>query len=44
MQLEIFATREELNRSFTEYLKGILKDRKRVTVALSGGSTPEIAV
>jgi 6-phosphogluconolactonase len=41
MQLEIFATREELNRSFTEYLKGILKDRKRVTVALSGGSTPK---
>lgn len=41
MQTKIFNTKEELNRSFTEYLKEILKDRERITVALSGGSTPK---
>jgi 6-phosphogluconolactonase len=41
MQTKIFSTKEELNRSFTDYLKEILKDRERVTVALSGGSTPK---
>ncbi|MDO5523517.1 MAG: 6-phosphogluconolactonase [Bacteroidia bacterium] len=41
MQTKIFNTKEELNRSFTEYLKEILKARERVTVALSGGSTPK---
>lgn len=41
MQTKIFNTKEELNRSFTEYLKEILKARERVTIALSGGSTPK---
>ncbi len=41
MQTKIFNTKEELNRAFTDYLKEILKDRERVTVALSGGSTPK---
>ena len=41
MEIKIFDTKEELNRSFTDYLKEILKDRERVTIALSGGSTPK---
>lgn len=41
MQTKIFNTKEELNRSFTDYLKEILSEKETVTVALSGGSTPK---
>ena len=44
MQTKIFSTKEELNRSFTEYLKDILKDRERFTMALSGGSRPKLLI
>lgn len=41
MEIKIFDDLTSLNKSFTGYLKEILKDRERVTVALSGGSTPK---
>lgn len=41
MEVKIFDNLSALNVGFTEYLKDILKDRERVTVALSGGSTPK---
>ena len=41
MEVKIFDNLAALNAGFTEYLKDILKDRERVTVALSGGSTPK---
>lgn len=41
MEIKIFDGLASLNESFTIYLKEILKDRERVTVALSGGSTPK---
>ena len=41
MDIQIFKTTDELNRSFTEWLKGLLEGEKELTVALSGGSTPK---
>ena len=41
METKIFDNLAALNESFTAYLKDILKDKKRVTIALSGGSTPK---
>ena len=41
MEIKIFDDLASLNESFTIYLNEILKDRERVTVALSGGSTPK---
>ena len=41
MELKINPDLTSLNRAFTGYLKEILKDRQRVTIALSGGSTPK---
>lgn len=41
MEVKIFDTLTDLNKSFTELLKEILSDREHITVALSGGSTPK---
>lgn len=41
MEKRVFDSLTELNKSFTEWLKDIMKDKKRVTIALSGGSTPK---
>lgn len=41
MEIKIFDNLTSLNESFTAYLKEILKEKKRVTIALSGGSTPK---
>ncbi len=41
MEKQIFESLEQLNKSFTELLKDILKTENRVTIALSGGSTPK---
>ncbi len=41
MEKRIFDSLQELNESFTDWLKDILKDRNSVTIALSGGSTPK---
>ncbi len=41
MKIKIFDNLTSLNESFTAYLKEILKEKKRVTIALSGGSTPK---
>lgn len=41
MNVQIFKTKEELNRSFTEKVKEIIAEKEIVTIALSGGSTPK---
>lgn len=41
MDKKIFNNLEELNKSFTELLKGLLSEKERVTISLSGGSTPK---
>lgn len=41
MEKRVFDNLQELNKSFTDWLKDILKDRNSVTIALSGGSTPK---
>lgn len=41
MDIQIFESLKELNQSFTEWLQEILKKKKSITVALSGGSTPK---
>ncbi|MDO5664244.1 MAG: 6-phosphogluconolactonase [Bacteroidia bacterium] len=41
MEIRVFDNLTSLNESFTAYLKEILADRERITVALSGGSTPK---
>ncbi len=41
MSIQIFENIEQLNKSFTELIKKTLSDNNRVTIALSGGSTPK---
>lgn len=41
MNIQIFASLQDLNRSFTDWLKDISADKEIVTIALSGGSTPK---
>lgn len=41
MEIKIFDDLTSLNESFTTYLKEILAEKERITVALSGGSTPK---
>lgn len=41
MNIEIFNTLNDLNRSFTDWLKGIMEEKEYVSIALSGGSTPK---
>ena len=41
MEIQIFNTLQELNKSFTEWFKEINSSERHITVALSGGSTPK---
>lgn len=41
MKKQVFNNLEELNKSFTNLLKEILSRKDKVTIALSGGSTPK---
>ena len=41
MEIQIFNTLQELNKSFTEWFKEINSSEGHITVALSGGSTPK---
>ncbi|HBG58885.1 6-phosphogluconolactonase [Proteiniphilum sp. UBA1028] len=41
MDIQIFQTTDDLNRSFTEWLKEITTKKEIMTIALSGGSTPK---
>lgn len=41
MEIRIFKTGAELNQSFTEWFKKIVAEKEKVTIALSGGSTPK---
>lgn len=41
MEIQIFSTLQDLNLTFTEWLKEILNKKEKVTIALSGGSTPK---
>lgn len=40
MDIQLFSTQEDLNQSFTAWVKEIVAQEETVTVALSGGSTP----
>lgn len=41
MEIQIFSTLQDLNLTFTEWLKEIINKKEKVTIALSGGSTPK---
>lgn len=41
MEIRIFDTQQQLNQAFTEWLKEIVRNKDRINVALSGGSTPK---
>ena len=41
MNLQIFNTTDELSQSFTDWFKEQLAEKDRLTIALSGGSTPK---
>lgn len=41
MEIQIFATSQDLNQTFTKWLKEILNKKDKITLALSGGSTPK---
>ncbi len=41
MEIQIFKSKTDLNQAFTEWFKGVMKKKKFITVALSGGSTPK---
>lgn len=41
MEIQIFTKLQDLNQTFTEWLIEILNKKERVTLALSGGSTPK---
>jgi len=41
MEIQIFTSLQDLNRTFTDRLKEILAEKEIVTIALSGGSTPK---
>ena len=41
MNIEIYNTLNDLNRSFTKWLKEIMEEKESVSIALSGGSTPK---
>ncbi|MFK5972345.1 MAG: 6-phosphogluconolactonase [Flavobacteriaceae bacterium] len=42
MQLKIYDTKQEVAEAFAIYLAGFIASRKKVHIALSGGSTPKI--
>ncbi|MBK5194631.1 MAG: 6-phosphogluconolactonase [Proteiniphilum sp.] len=41
MNIEVFNTLNDLNHSFTSWLKELLTEKESITIALSGGSTPK---
>lgn len=41
MHIEVYQTKAELNRSFTEKVKTIAAEKEKIAIALSGGSTPK---
>lgn len=41
MEIRIFEKMDDLNQSFTDWLKEILSEKGHISVALSGGSTPK---
>ena len=41
MNIQVFDSLQDLNESFTEWIKEIINEKEYVTVALSGGSTPK---
>lgn len=41
MDILIYENLEELNASFTEWMKNLLEENGRLTISLSGGSTPK---
>lgn len=40
-ELHIYKTKEELNKGFTEFVKRIVDNQAKVSISLSGGSTPK---
>lgn len=42
MNIEIFKTKDDLNKAFTDRLKEVISKKDTVTIALSGGSTPKL--
>ncbi len=42
MKINIYNTKQEVAIHFSEYLSNLIKQNKRVHIALSGGSTPKI--
>ncbi|WP_352421377.1 6-phosphogluconolactonase [Proteiniphilum sp.] len=41
MDIQIFKTKDDLNKAFTDRLKEVISKKDIVTIALSGGSTPK---
>lgn len=41
MNIQIYNNLEELNQSFTEWIKELLEEKDKLTISLSGGSTPK---
>lgn len=41
MDIQIFKSKNDINQAFTDWFKAVLKKKKNITVALSGGSTPK---
>ena len=42
MEVNIYDSKQEIAKQFSEYFYQFTKDKERITVALSGGSTPKI--
>ncbi len=42
MELKIFNSKQEVAEQFSEYLKSLISQNDKLTVALSGGSTPKV--
>lgn len=40
MQIKVFENKNDLYRAFTDWVKTILSEHDKITIALSGGSTP----
>lgn len=41
MDIQIYNNLEELNEAFTEWIKELLEEKDKLTISLSGGSTPK---
>lgn len=40
-ELNIYKTKEDLNKGFTEFVKRVANDKPKISISLSGGSTPK---